>query len=475
MAYRMGNRHQKMLLPPSIEEYVPVDAPVRVYDELIEALNLEELGLELDDHKVGCPQYDPKAMLKLFVYGYSYGVRSCRKLERACHYDLSFLWLMGGLKPDYKTIAEFRRKNKGVLGQVLKQCARLCMELGVMEGNVLFVDGTRMRANAGLDNGHSVGDYRKVIKELDRRIEALLAASEAEDEAEAAAGSLVNVQSELADVRARRSRIEELVADLKQKGQDYVNHTDPDCVRIRGRQGCHAGYSGQLVVDDRHGLIVSSDVVNENNDSQQFAPQIRQAHDVLGHPSQVACADSGYVNYDEIAAVDLEQTDVIIPSQQQASGKSIGKFNKRNFTYDKDRDCYYCPQGQRLTHHGSEPGRKLRYYAAGVVCRSCEHFGTCTTNRRHGRRVARYEFEEIMERLEQRYTEPDAQKIFRRRKMRVEHPFGHIKRNLAAGYFLLRGLAGVRAEMSLLATGFNIKRLITMYGVQGLITRLQTL
>jgi len=258
----MGNRHQKVLLPPSIEEYVPVDAPVRVYDELIEALNLEELGLERNDHKVGCPQYDPKAMLKLFVYGYSYGVRSCRKLERACHYDLSFLWLMGGLKPDFKTIAEFRRKNQGVLGQVLKQCARVCMELGVMEGNVLFVDGTRMRANAGLDNGYSIGDHQKVIKELDQRVEALLAASDAEDEAEAAAGSLVQVHSELADVRARRSRVEELVADMKQKGQDYADHTDPDCVRIRGRQGCHAGYGGQLAVDDRHGSIVSSDVVN---------------------------------------------------------------------------------------------------------------------------------------------------------------------------------------------------------------------
>jgi len=100
MAYRFGERYQGSFLPPSIEEYVPADAPVRVYDALVEALDFQELGLELDPHKIGCPEYDPKAMLKLLVYGYSYGIRSSRKLEREVHYNLSFIWLMGGLKPD---------------------------------------------------------------------------------------------------------------------------------------------------------------------------------------------------------------------------------------------------------------------------------------------------------------------------------------------------------------------------------------
>src|SRR5512138_1809499 len=111
MAYRYGNRRQRTLLPTSIEEYVPKDAPVRVYDTIVDRLDLAGLGLREEPGKEGCPQYDPRAMLKLLVYGYSYGVRSSRKLERECHYNLAFIWLTGGLKPDHKTIAEFRRRQ----------------------------------------------------------------------------------------------------------------------------------------------------------------------------------------------------------------------------------------------------------------------------------------------------------------------------------------------------------------------------
>ena len=112
MAYRHGDRRQKILFPQSIDEYIPQDAPVRAYDVFVDSLDFEHLGIQIEPCKVGCPQYDPKIMLKLLVYGYSYGVRSSRKLERETHYNLSFIWLTGGMKPDHKTIAEFRRNNK---------------------------------------------------------------------------------------------------------------------------------------------------------------------------------------------------------------------------------------------------------------------------------------------------------------------------------------------------------------------------
>lgn len=96
MAYRYGDRKQKMLSPQSIDEYIPEDAPVRAYDVFVDSLNLAEMGIRIEPHKVGCPQYDPKIMLKLLLYGYSYGVRSSRKLERETHYNLSFIWLTAG-------------------------------------------------------------------------------------------------------------------------------------------------------------------------------------------------------------------------------------------------------------------------------------------------------------------------------------------------------------------------------------------
>ena len=105
--YRTADRNQTTLMPPSVEDYVSQDNPVRAYDAFIEAMDLKDMGIQVEDDKVGNPCYHPRAMLKLFVYGTSYGVRSSRKLEREAVNNLSFIWLLGGLMPDHKTIAEF--------------------------------------------------------------------------------------------------------------------------------------------------------------------------------------------------------------------------------------------------------------------------------------------------------------------------------------------------------------------------------
>jgi len=116
----------------------------------------------INDAKVGNPQYDPRAMVKLPLYGYSYGIKSSRKLERECHYNMSFIWLMGGLKPDHKTIAEFRRKNKKALKKLLKLCAQVCIKLNLVAGNVLFVDGTKIKANASIMTKHIMKNSLKL-------------------------------------------------------------------------------------------------------------------------------------------------------------------------------------------------------------------------------------------------------------------------------------------------------------------------
>ena len=108
MAYRYGDRKQRILFPQSIDEYIPNEAPVRAYDAFVDALDFGRLGIKIEPDRVGCPQYNPRIMLKLLVYGYSYGARSSRKLERETHYNLSFIWLTSGLKPDHKTITNPR-------------------------------------------------------------------------------------------------------------------------------------------------------------------------------------------------------------------------------------------------------------------------------------------------------------------------------------------------------------------------------
>jgi len=473
MAYRCGNREQKMLLPPSVEEYIAEDAPVRAYDAMIEAMDLEVMGIEEDGGKVGNPQYHPRAMVKLWTYGCSYGFRSSRKLERACHYDLSFIWLMGGLKPDHKTISEFRRKNKQALGRVLSQTARISLDMGLISGNVLFMDGTKLRANASLYRGWTQEKCERELSRIDGQIETLLTEIGLEDEAEAGEGSLVHLQEELKDQERMKDRIREVLGRLQEDGGTWLNTTDEECTRVKGRQGCHAGYSGQVVVDDEHGLVVSSDVVPEANDTQQFVNQLEQARETLGRAGKVAVADMGYVNYERLEAVDRDETTVIIPSRTQARRKEVDPFDKSRFVYDEETDSYECPLGHRLEFGNEARHVKERHYYGGKTCRSCEHFGQCTTSRSRGRKIRRFSFEGLRQDLERCYEEPESQEIYRRRKAREEHPFGHFKRNLNAGYFLLRGLDGVRAEMSLMAASFNITRMITVLGVPTLVHALQ--
>jgi transposase len=476
MAYRYGNRYQLGLFPQSIEDYVAKDDPVRAYDAFVDALDFHALGIEIDPQQVGNSEYDPKAMLKLLAYGYSYGIRSSRKLERETHHNISFIWLMGGLKPDHKTIAEFRRKNKGALKKVLKQCARVCIQLDLISGNVLFVDGTKIRANASRSKAHDQTHYERLLSEIDGRIEQLLEECEGIDQQEEELGSSVAMDKELAKAERLKSKIEEALKAFKETGREEINLTDPDCALMRSPQGSHASYNVQSVVDDKHGLIVHTEAVSETSDVNQFARQIDQANEMLREPCKVGCADAGYADTEELQKIDGQGIKVIVPSQRQALHEEEKPFSKSHFRYDKKQDCYWCPEGHQLSYVGTDARSGKRHYRITdqELCQRCVHYGECTSAK-GGRKIIRLPYEETKEKLEAQYQEAASQEIYAIRKARVEHPFGHIKRNLKTDGFLMRGRDGVGAETSLLATCFNLARMITILGVSGLIAKLMSL
>ena len=476
MAYLHGERAQANLFPQSIEDYVSPSDPVHVYDYFVDRLDFEDLGIPLDPHQVGPPEYDPKAMLKLLVYGYSYGIRSSRKLERATYHNLSFIWLMGGLKPDHKTIARFRRDNLDALKKVLKQCVRLCLKLKLIEGNILFVDGTKVGANASIDRSFTKVRCERLLKKADRRIEEILTECEAVDQSEEGQSTLVQMEDELKETRVLKDKVREVLEELEESGRKSINTTDPDCRHVKGRHGFITGYNLQSVVDDKNGLIVHTDVVNDNNDVRQFRDQIEQADKVLEARCRVACGDAGYACTEELKAIDEQGIKVIVPSQDQVRKKPLGPFGRDKFVYDRKRDCYLCPEGQVLRYRKTDFKTRQRTYQVThpSICHRCRNFGECT-KAKQGRAIVVLLDQEIKERLEVQYASPESQVIYQRRKQRVEHPFGHLKRNLGVRSFLLRGLRGVRAEASILATCFNLTRLTTLMGVSGLVHEWSTI
>jgi transposase len=476
MAYRCGDRYQMDLMPQSIEEYVGKDNPVRAYDYFVEALDWRALGIDINPDKVGNSEYDPRSMFKLLIYGYSYGVKSSRKLERECYHNIAFIWLMGGLKPDHKTIAEFRRHNKKALKKVLHQCVQMCIKLNLIAGNIFFVDGTKIRANAGRDRTHGMAYYEKLMSKLDSRIEQLLTDCETTDQTEEGTSSYVTMDKELAKSQNLKERIKEVLDFFESSGRKHINQTDPDCAIMHSIQGSHASYNVQSVVDDEHGLIVQTEATFDTNDAHQFARQINQANETIETLCKVACADAGYSDTAEMEKIAEQGIRVIVPSQRQALHEPECPFSKSHFTYDKDHDCYICPEGHRLLHSYTHKKKGKRQYRMEdkKFCHRCRHYGQCTKSER-GRNIIRLRNEDVKLKLETQYEEASSQAIYKRRKSRIEHPFGHIKRNLKTDAFLLRGRDGVQAETSILATCFNMARMITIFGIGNLIEKFKGL
>jgi hypothetical protein len=180
----------------------------------------------------------------------------------------------------------------------------------------------------------------------------------------------------------------------------------------------------------------------------------------LGKTCQQACADAGFCSPEDLQKTLDQGVDVIVPVIRHSNYRD-------HFKYDATADVYRCVQGEELRYIGDHKANKSRAYQIRdkAICQRCTHFGFCTKSSQ-GRRVERPYTEAVRERLERRYQQADAQRLARRRKMRVEHPFGHIKHNLGLRSFLLRGLPGVRAEAALAASCFNLRRMMTVLGMQ---------
>ena len=477
MAYKMTERMQPIFLPPIIDDYVGSQDPVRVYDAFIEALDFKTLGISLEP-KAGADEYYPKDMLKLIVYGYSYGTRSSRKLERACHHNLSFQWLMGGGTPDYCTIARFRSDHKEPIKKVLKQCVRMCIKFDMIDGNALFIDGSKFRANASINHSYTKERAEESIQKIERHIDDLLDHSETIDQQEDKEQSLIKVKEQIHQQAKLINKMKNVLTELEATSKDSINIIDPGAVKAKSRQGTHAVYNVQSTVDGKHGLIVNVDAVSQHDDSNQLNAQIQQATALLEHTPHHVVADARYSSVQDVKQID-SKINVIVPTLKQAQQDKgrhpIQPFDKKYFVYDQGLDEYVCPEGKRLKFRSFSPEQNKIYQAQGAECRLCPHFGDpdsgqCTQSPA-GRRVTRLADEEFKEQMEANYRKPENQARYQLRKEKVEHPFGHMKRNLGAGQFMLRGKAKVDAEASILATCFNLTRMITIMGVTNLITK----
>jgi transposase len=472
MNYITGvDRSQVQLLPPSVEEYVGMEAPVRAIDAFVAGLNLEQLEFGRAPVETGRPGYDPADLLRLYLYGYLHRVRSSRRLEAETHRNLEVIWLVGGLRPDHWTIAAFRRAHRGRFKAVLREFNLLCRKLELFGAELVAIDGAKFKAVNNVRRHYTAEELRELVAQIDARIEDYLAQlDQADTEQEGVAARLVPaLEGKLAQLLDRSARAEHLKAILAASGETELSLTDPDS---RGQQKVGVGYNVQLAVDAKHDLIVVTDVVQDQNDLAQLHPLAVAAQTALAVDSLRAVADAGYHAATQLERCEQAKIETYVPAPGSTAGRSTdgaSVYPKTDFTYQADSDSYRCPAGQELafTGEGSSHGHRRRYYANVSACGACAFKAHCT--RARYRRLSRLQNEAVVERQAARVaTRPE---VVTERKTIVEHVFGTL-RLWGHDAFLCRGLEMVQAELTLSALAYNLRRALNISGVARLLQAL---
>jgi transposase len=471
MRYIEGDcRTQRLLLPDVIDDYVAEENPVRFLDAYVDGLDLERLGVARAHAALtGRPAYDPRDLLKLYIYGYLNRIRSSRRLERETHRHVELIWLLRQLRPDFKTMADFRKHNTKALQALFREFVLLCKQLDLFGAELVAIDGSKLKAVNSKHKNFTKAKLEKALKDIDEKMAQYLRDLDTADSEESRVHQPTSegLQEKIKRLQERQQRYREFVQEITASGETQLSLTDPDSRAMPKSPKVDVGYNVQIAVDRKHKLIVEQDVTKAITDDDQLSPLAMRAKETLGVERIRAVADMGYYHGHEIKACEEAGIEAYVPKPSTSANTKLGLFGKERFTYNPEKDCYRCPRGEELTFRfeTTELGRHIRYYATSA-CRRCLIKEQCTRNK-DGRRITRWVDEHILERMEERLkANPE---IMQERKQLVEHPFGTIKHANDQGYFLMRGLKNVRAEFSLSCFAYNLKRAINILGVPQLL------
>jgi transposase len=433
---------------------------------------MEELGFDRTAPKeTGRPPYDPRDLLKLYIYGYLNRVRTGRTLERECQRNVELMWLMRKLRPDFKTITDFRKDNRKAFRGVFRQFVLLCKGLGLVGGELVAVDGSKFKAvNSGQRN-FSQKKLEERLKKIDEKVERYLDEMDrGDEEGKDTEISAAELKQKIEKLKERKGRYEELLKELGASGQSQVSLTDPESRAMALTPRGEVSYNVQTAVDQKHHLIVEQDVTNEGLDNHQLFTMAQKTKQMLGQDELQVVADMGYYNHEELKRCEEAGITTYVSKPLVSKNTARGLFGKEKFVYEADGDCYRCPAKERLDFRfeTQEGDKKFRYYWT-QACPGCALKAQCTTDPRF-HRIKRWEHEAVLERIEQRVNANTV--ILKLRKQLVEHPFGTIKFWNDQRHFLMRGLEKVKAEFSLSTLAYDIKRALNIVGVRGLIAAL---
>ena len=466
--FRPYQQNQEFLLPPSLSDFIDENHPGHMINDLVDRLDLT--ALESRYGTIGQPPYHPRMMLKVILYGFTVGIFSSRKLQRACQENLAFKYLAGMETPAFKTFIEFRRRHRKDMKEVFVQTVKLARELGLAKLGAVALDGCKLAADTSKHKAMSYGRMLEEERELKAEIDELLKkadVADAEDDDEHGpdddgyrlSDELALREKRLAKIAAAKEALE---ARERQDNPDQtidpkkqISFADHDArCHTKPGNGTRYVYNAQAAVDVDSQIIVESRIEDSVQDANAVKPALEDMKRELGQTPRKLVADAGYANK---ATVDSCRSHEVIPvcaAGREGKKAAISKINTMD--YDHQQDRFTCPHGQVFEFCCENPkdGRRA-YHSKAVMTCNCSHEGL-----KGGRGAIRVQPSQFaMRELRRIMEEPGNKDIYRRRKCTVEPVFGQIQVGMGFRRFFYRGRKNVASEWSLVCAALNMKKI----------------
>ena len=422
MGYIQGaDRNQVILLPDTLDDYVGGDNEVRAIDAFIDSLDISLMGFKADPAKEGRPGYDPRGMLKLYMYGYLNHIRSSRRLQKEASRNVELMWLLRKVVPDFRCIADFRKDNAKSIREVFRAFVRLCNKAGLLSHESVVIDGSKFRAVNAYNKSYVSSNAKKFLLDVEEKISRYMKELDEADAAESRLGALTkeDIAGVLDYLERRKAQLTEALEQMAGSGENHICTTDPESRLMKTRDGIRPSFNLQTAVEAKNHLIVHYDVTSECTDWHLFGDGINASKAALGVENLEGIADRGYSNDEEIQQCLLngdtptthpnkgeksrmfrfQKTDTEVTGEvvSYAEMKAQGGLEKAPvevrrepplhpyFERDIEKDIVICPMGQTLFYAGpGHPNGKkdpcIRRYHRLSACLKCPN--KCTLHKR---------------------------------------------------------------------------------------------
>ncbi len=458
--FKPVSNDQLMLLPPSVEDFIPSGHLAKVISDVVETIDVREI--EARYSYLGQKSYHPHLLLKLLFYGYSIGIRSGRKIAAACESDTAFMYLASMYKPDFRTINDFRKDNTEFIQAAFVHVVQICKGLGMCKAGTLIIDSTKLKANASADKSKNKEQYQQWLERINGDIKNILDEAGQTDEQEDKKYS-ANRGDELPEALRSKQKLKEKINEILQQIQsdkERINLTDREAKFIKNNGKIDVNYSCQTAITE-DGIIVSAYTNNCSSDRTDTIKAVNQAEITTAEQYTEILADSGYASFDNFEELDKRGKIIYIPDQQMNSEaeKQQNPYHRNRFIYNEEKDCFVCPQNKELPFYGNQTHKRTKQQSRVYICKdcpTCDKQSVCTKGKY--RQIHVEKREHLRHQIRERLNSVQGKLTYLKR-MRIESIFGNIKHNLNYIHLYLKGVEKTTAEWQLICIGHNLKKI----------------